>query len=147
MVRVPDVPTDEVRTRFQNQKTKDTGPEMELRRLLHRQGLRYRVNYAVKGLPRRTVDIAFTKIRLAVFIDGCFWHGCPEHFVPPKKNAEWWLEKIAVNRRRDEDSNARLRELGWHVLRFWEHEQPLAELSVVLGRVGEIKENGEIVPD
>ena len=71
---------------------------------------------------RRTVDIAFTKPRLAIQIDGCFWHGCPEHYVLPKTNSEYWVEKVRRNAERDADTDARLRANGWSVLRFWEHE-------------------------
>ncbi|WP_255410965.1 very short patch repair endonuclease [Blastococcus sp. TF02A-30] len=105
-------------------KKRDNGPEMAVRRLLHAAGLRYRVAWPVPGQRRRTIDIAFTRARLAVFIDGCFWHGCPLHATSPKANAAWWAEKIATNQARDADVTAQLRELAWTVLRFWEHEPP-----------------------
>ncbi len=101
---------------------RDNGPEMAVRRLLHAAGLRYRVAWPVPGQRRRTIDIAFTKARLAVFIDGCFWHGCPLHATSPKANAVWWAAKISTNRARDADVTGQLQELGWTVLRFWEHE-------------------------
>lgn len=103
---------------------RDTGPELAVRRLLHAAGLRYRVAWPVPGQRRRTIDIAFTRARLAVHIDGCFWHGCPVHATSPKANADWWAEKIAANRARDADVTAQLEGLGWDVLRFWEHEKP-----------------------
>ena len=110
--------------RFSRQARESTKPEMLLRRELHRRGLRYRVQYGVPGLPRRRVDVAFTRARLAVFVDGCFWHACPEHCVVPKSNREWWEWKFAVNQARDRDTDQRLGELGWRVLRLWEHEAP-----------------------
>ena len=103
----------------------DTGPEMRVRRLLHAAGLRYRIDYAPdRRNLRRRADIVFTRRRIAVFIDGCYWHGCPEHFVPPKANARCWAGKIAGNIARDRDTDERLRSLGWVVLRFWEHDEP-----------------------
>lgn len=76
----------------------------------------------VPGNNRRTIDIAFTRQRLAVFVDGCFWHGCPAHGTDPASNAEWWRKKLSTNRARDEDTNGLLAAAGWTVLRIWEHE-------------------------
>jgi DNA mismatch endonuclease (patch repair protein) len=103
---------------------RDTVPEAALRQLLHARGLRYRVNVPVPGLPRRSIDVAFTRARLAVFVDGCYWHGCPEHGRIPRSNSEWWTEKFRRNRARDEQTGTHLRKLGWEVDRFWEHEDP-----------------------
>lgn len=103
---------------------KGTAPEIAMRRQLYRIGLRYRVNYEVLKKPRRVADLAFPRLKIAVFIDGCFWHGCPEHASWPKQNAEFWRQKIEANRLRDRDTNERLRNEGWKVLRFWEHESP-----------------------
>lgn len=104
---------------------RDTTPELSVRRLLHAAGLRYRVDHApLPSQRRRRADIVFTRRRIAVFIDGCFWHGCPEHFVPPKANADYWGPKIARNRERDSETTAALEHEGWTVLRFWEHEDP-----------------------
>ena len=105
-------------------KRRDNGPELAVRRLLHAAGLRYRVAWPVPGQRRRTIDIAFTRLRLAVYIDGCFWHGCPQHLHVPRANAAWWARKIETNRARDEDVTAQLESLGWTVMRFWEHEDP-----------------------
>jgi DNA mismatch endonuclease, patch repair protein len=99
-------------------RTTGTGPELALRRELHRRGLRYRVN--VRKLPGRP-DIVLTRARIAVQVDGCFWHGCPDHAVAPRSNAEWWSEKLARNRARDARSDAALRAQGWLVVRVWEH--------------------------
>ena len=90
--------------------------------MLHKRGLRFRVDHTIPGLPRRRVDIVFPAVRIAVFVDGCFWHGCPEHCVQPKANADWWRAKIAANRKRDSETDDALVRLGWDVIRVWEHE-------------------------
>ena len=92
-----------------------------MRRLLHAKGLRFRIEYPLPGLRRRA-DVAFPRRHVAVFIDGCFWHGCPDHGTWPKANATWWRDKIEANVARDQDTNRRLDELGWTVIRIWEHE-------------------------
>lgn len=110
---------------------RDTSPELAVRRLVHATGLRYRVNARpVPGL-RRTADLVFRPSKVAVFIDGCFWHGCPRHGSVPKTNVEFWGAKIDGNRRRDRETGRHLRREGWLVLRFWEHEDP----TVVAARV------------
>ena len=103
-------------------RNRDTRPELAIRRLVHASGLRYRV--AAKPLQdmRRTADMVFRPAKVAVFIDGCFWHGCPEHFRPPKTNPEYWREKIDRNKTRDLETDERLSAAGWLVMRFWEHE-------------------------
>ncbi len=103
---------------------RDTFAELRLRRCLHAMGLRYRVDQAVLKRPRRTADLVFTRARVAVFVDGCFWHGCPEHASWPKSNADFWRDKIETNRRRDKDTDDRLEAEGWAVVRIWEHEDP-----------------------
>jgi DNA mismatch endonuclease (patch repair protein) len=108
---------------------RDTKPELELRRELHRRGLRYRAQVKVPGNNRRTIDIAFTRVRLAVYVDGCFWHGCPEHHVPPQTNSDWWTWKIGRNQARDADTDRQLGAAGWSVLRLWEHV-PATEAAV-----------------
>ncbi|MEU2545364.1 very short patch repair endonuclease [Streptomyces roseolus] len=112
------------RRNMQAIRSRDTKPEQLIRRLLHARGLRYRV--AARPLPdlRRTADIVFRPLKLAVFIDGCYWHGCPEHYVAPRTNPGYWSGKVAGNMARDGDTDQRLREAGWTVLRFWEHEPP-----------------------
>lgn len=95
---------------------------MAVRRRLHAAGLRYRVNVPVAGMPRRTIDIAFTRARVAVFIDGCFWHGCTTHRSIPRSNKKTWTEKIARNRARDVETTEHLAAQGWVVLRYWEHD-------------------------
>ncbi|MGQ4414663.1 very short patch repair endonuclease [Streptomyces sp. SAS_269] len=107
------------------QGSRDTTPEIAVRRLLHASGLRYRVNVPVPGMPRRTIDIVFGKYKIAIFMDGCFWHGCPEHATHPKANSEWWRQKLDRNMGRDIETTEHLTAAGWTVLRFWEHEEPL----------------------
>ena len=102
---------------------RDTKPEIEIRRLLYARGLRYRVDQPVLEGVRRRADLVFRTARVAVFIDGCFWHGCPEHATWPKHNAEFWREKIEANRQRDRDTDRRLIEEGWRVVRVWEHQK------------------------
>jgi DNA mismatch endonuclease (patch repair protein) len=110
------------RRNMQAIRSRDTRPEQLIRRLVHARGLRYRV--AAKPLPglRRTADIVFRPTKVAVFIDGCYWHGCPQHYVSPKTNPGYWSGKVAGNIARDRDTDQRLAEAGWTVLRFWEHE-------------------------
>lgn len=117
-------PFDEtVRRRFQRQPRSNTEPEMALRRELWRRGLRYRVDRSVVG-RRRRVDIVFAGPKVAVFVDGCFWHGCPQHATYPKNNSEWWLQKLRANIERDRDTDRQLEANGWTVVRIWEHEPP-----------------------
>ncbi|MFF8829784.1 very short patch repair endonuclease [Streptomyces sp. NPDC015131] len=113
------------------QLSRDTAPEVAVRKLLHASGLRYRVNVPVPGMRRRTIDIAFGGARIAVFLDGCFWHGCPQHATHPKANAEWWRAKLTKNMARDQETTEHLRALGWTVMRFWEHEDPVAIAQAV----------------
>ncbi|MGW6985183.1 very short patch repair endonuclease [Streptomyces sp. NPDC054932] len=113
-----------VSARMSRQASRATTPELAVRRLLHASGLRYRVNFPVPGIRRRTIDIAFTRAKIAVFLDGCFWHGCPEHATRPKANAEWWRAKLEKNMSRDRETTAHLEAVGWTVLRFWEHQSP-----------------------
>ncbi len=98
-------------------------PELAVRKRIHTAGLRYRVDFAPLG-GRRRADIVFTRKRIAVFIDGCYWHGCPQHATFPKRNSDYWLPKLQRNVERDRDTDRLLRKAGWIVLRFWEHERP-----------------------
>lgn len=117
---------------------KGTDAEMALRQEMYRIGLRYRVNYEVLRTPRRVADIAFPGRKIAIFVDGCFWHGCPEHATWPKRNAEFWQQKIAANRKRDADTNERLCAVGWTVLRFWSHESPTEAARAVARAVATV---------
>ncbi|RKN11650.1 very short patch repair endonuclease [Streptomyces radicis] len=116
------------------QARRDTRPELAVRRLLYAAGHRYRLQRKVPGMPRRTIDIAFPGARVAVFLDGCFWHGCPEHATSPRANGAWWRAKLDTNVARDRETTARLTDEGWRVLRFWEHESP----EVVAGEVARV---------
>ena len=117
----PGATSTNVSRRMSVAKRKDTAPEIALRRVLFGRGLRYRVGYPVPGQRRRTIDVAFVGAKVAVFVDGCFWHGCPEHGTRPRSNSEWWRQKFAANAARDADTTAVLEDLGWRVLRIWEH--------------------------
>lgn len=110
--------------RMSRQPTRDTAPELALRRRLHGMGLRFRVDMAPVPGFRRKADIVFTRRRVAVFVDGCFWHCCPEHGTMPASNAGWWAAKLARNVQRDAETDLRLAEAGWTVVRVWEHEDP-----------------------
>ena len=119
---MPPASSEGVSSRMRQQRRRDTAPELLVRRELFACGLRYRIHYPVPGLQRRTIDVAFPKRKLAVFIDGCFWHGCPDHGTSPRANYEWWTSKIDGNRARDLQTTEALESAGWSVLRFWEHE-------------------------
>ncbi|WP_353809615.1 very short patch repair endonuclease [Agromyces sp. SYSU T00194] len=105
-------------------KRRDTSLEVAVRRELHRRGFRYRVDVAPLATVRSRADIVFRGARVAVYLDGCFWHGCPVHATSPKRNASYWVPKLQRNRERDSQVNGALRAAGWTVLRFWEHEPP-----------------------
>lgn len=113
-----------VRAVMRANKGKNTKPELRLRSAVHALGLRYRVGARPLPSIRRTADLVFFGAKLAVFLDGCFWHGCPEHHRPAKRNSEFWSAKIEVNRARDRETDRKLAEAGWAVLRVWEHEDP-----------------------
>lgn len=115
--------TDEAtRQRMSRQRSRDTDPERALRSRLHRLGLRFRLHRRPVAGLRRQADIVFTRARVAVFVDGCFWHQCPDHATSPKANGAWWAAKLAANVARDQDTDRQLAEAGWQVVRVWEHE-------------------------
>ncbi len=120
-----------IRKTMQGNRSRDTKPELRLRSILHARGLRYRV--AARPIPgvRRTADVVFTRARVAVFVDGCFWHGCPEHYRRPGSNVGYWDAKVERNMARDREVEALLADAGWTVVRAWEHEDP----AVVADRV------------
>ena len=109
---------------MRSNRARDTGPELVVRRELFARGLRYRVDFAPGSNKRRRADIVFTRSRLAVFIDGCFWHGCRSHATYPKVNSDYWSPKLARNIERDRDTDCTLVTEGWSVRRYWEHESP-----------------------
>lgn len=118
---------------------RDTRPELALRSELHRRGLRYRVDRAPLPGLRSRADLVFGPARVAVYVDGCFWHSCPEHGTKPKSNREWWDQKLSRNRERDSETDRVLHEHGWKVVRVWEHEDPVEAAdrvqAAVLGRI------------
>ena len=114
---------------MQQQRRRDTRPEVALRRSLHAAGLRYRVELPVIPTLHRRADIVFGPTKVAVFVDGCFWHMCPQHATSPKANADWWRQKLERNRERDRDTDRMLLAQGWLPVRVWEHEN-MAEAAV-----------------
>ena len=121
--------------RMRRQRASGTAPEIAVRRLLHAAGLRYRVDAPLPFDRRRRSDLSHGPSRVALFVDGCFWHGCPDHYRPPRRNTEWWEAKIGANRARDADTDARLLEIGWLPIRVWEHDDPTVAAGLVLAAV------------
>ncbi|AOD24240.1 very short patch repair endonuclease [Rhodococcus sp. p52] len=117
--------------RMSRQRRRDTVPEVALRKELHRRGRRFFVDRAPLPGMRRRADLVFPRRRVAVYVDGCFWHSCPQHATFPKNNAEWWAAKLAANVQRDRDTDARLQAAGWTVVRVWEHEDPVVAATHV----------------
>ena len=128
-VAVPSDPA--VSRRMSRQARRDTAPELALRRALHERGLRFRVDHPLPGMPRRRADVVLTRARIAVFVDGCFWHSCPAHATQPVSNAAWWREKLARNVDRDRETDEHLASIGWTVMRFWEHSDMSAAAEEV----------------
>lgn len=123
VVSTPPTPSSQrVSKQMSKQSVRDTAPEMALRRELHRRGLRYRVNVRPDSQVRCTPDIVFGKARVVVFVDGCFWHGCPQHGTVPRANGDWWRAKLEANVERDKRLDHELMVRGWSVVRIWEHE-------------------------
>jgi DNA mismatch endonuclease, patch repair protein len=122
---------------MQGNRRADTRPEIALRSELHRLGVRFRKNKRPVSSVRREADVVFARQRVAVFVDGCFWHGCPEHGVQPRTNSEYWMPKLERNRARDRETNLALKAQGWLVVRVWEHEHPAqaaARIAQILSR-------------
>jgi DNA mismatch endonuclease (patch repair protein) len=113
------------RKSMQANRPRDTKPELTLRRAVHGLGLRYRVSTRPLPSVRRTADLVFTRAKVAVFLDGCFWHGCPVHHTVAVTNADYWAEKLRSNRERDTETDRLLAEAGWVAVRIWEHEDPV----------------------
>lgn len=127
---VPPASSELIRARMATTKQRDTKPELALRSALHRMGLRFAVDRKINGNRRRT-DVVFPTERVAVYVDGCFWHGCPHHGTIPKQNRQWWIDKLDSNRARDTAITEALTDDGWRVLRFWEHDEPIAAAGTV----------------
>lgn len=119
---------------MQRVRREGTDAEIAVRSAVHRLGLRYRVDVRPVAALRRRADLVFPSARVAVFVDGCFWHGCAAHWRSPKANGDWWKRKIARNRRRDRDTDRRLVEEGWMPIRVWEHDDP-AEAAGTIARL------------
>jgi DNA mismatch endonuclease, patch repair protein len=113
-----------VRQRMQTTGRRDTPPELRVRSLLHRNGYRFRVDVSPVSATRSRADIVFPRLKFAIYIDGCFWHGCAQHGTWPKANGDWWRHKIETNRNRDVANTTILMRSGWTVIRVWEHEDP-----------------------
>ncbi|WP_377325943.1 very short patch repair endonuclease [Pimelobacter simplex] len=133
---MPEPLDDVVRRRMARQARRDTSVELEIRRRLHAFGYRYRVDFRLEPSLRCRGDIVFTRRKVVVFVDGCFWHGCPAHATAPRNNAEWWREKLAANVARDERNRRTLEALGWVVIRVWEHEDPDSAISRIIDVLG-----------
>lgn len=110
------------RKSMQANRRRDTAPELRLRSLLHRRGMRFRVDQPLVVIPRRRADLTFPRLKLAVFVDGCFWHGCPEHARIPHEHRDYWTAKTRRNVERDLETDEVLQRAGWTALRVWEHE-------------------------
>lgn len=122
---------------MQANRSRDTRPELSLRSALHARGLRYRVATRPIADLNRTADVVFRSARVAVFVDGCFWHGCPAHRTSPKANAQYWSDKIRRNQERDRDTDRLLRDAGWIVIRIWEHDEIDDAVELVVTTVRE----------
>lgn len=139
--------SDTARKVMQGNRSRDTKPELAVRRLLHRAGLRYRVAYRPVAGVRRTADIVFTRQRLAVFIDGCYWHGCPAHGQSSTKaNSSYWETKFETNRQRDVETTEILSNRGWRVMRFWEHEDPCEVADLIASALKDIGSSDTVSP-
>lgn len=119
---------------------RDTKPELAVRRGLHARGLRFRVDYRPIQASRSRADVVFTRLRLAIFIDGCFWHGCPLHATIPVTNSDYWIPKLKRNAERDRETEALLRAAEWAVLRFWEHEPIPAVVDAIASAVAGLRD-------
>lgn len=132
---------------MQSTRRRDTAPELVLRRELHRRGKRFRVDRSPLDGMRRRADIVFPRQRVAVYIDGCFWHACPAHGTMPRNNAVWWAVKLAQNQARDRDTDRQLREAGWQAVRIWEHVSASEAADVVEAQLAQAGESVLRRPD
>ena len=133
---MPEAIDEHKRRSMSRQRTRDTRPELAVRRRLHALGYRYRVDH--RPLPDLRVrgDLVFTRARVVVFVDGCFWHRCPQHATSPRHNGGWWQTKLEINVARDRATDRRLAKEGWRVVRIWEHETPDDAVSVITDALG-----------
>jgi len=145
-VRVPVASSPGVARSMRGNRRRDTSPERRLRSALHRRGWRFRVDVPIEvGSKRARPDLAFTRMRVAVFVDGCFWHSCPEHGRPPLSNTGYWGPKLARNAQRDRQDTDLLRAAGWQVVRVWEHV-PLGDAIVEVERALHLAEEDLLSP-
>lgn len=150
--RAPKASSALVRRVMQANTGRTTAPERTLRSRLHRKGLRFRVDVRPEPSLRCSADLIFRRSRVCVFVDGCYWHGCPRHFAVPKQNSAWWAEKIADNRKRDARRTAQLRDRGWVVIRLWEHDIYGKFVAVAAARIARtvrrrLERRGELAQD
>ena len=122
--RTPSPSSESVSRRMRNTPRRDTPAELRVRTLLQASRLPFEVDRSIAGVTRARPDLVFSAERVAVFLDGCFWHSCPEHGTTPSANRRWWIDKLAANVERDRRHDQELGTAGWLVLRFWEHESP-----------------------
>lgn len=120
---------------MRSNRSRDTAPELALRRAVHSRGMRYFVCRRPLPSLRRTADLVFSRAKVAVFLDGCYWHGCPQHCVLAGRNADYWVFKIQRNKERDRETDSLLRDAGWVSIRIWEHEDPNHAAEKVLDAV------------
>lgn len=127
--RTPPASTPGIRKSMRSNRRVDTKPEVALRRALHSRGLRFRKDLGIQlHKTKARPDIVFSRVKVAVFQDGCWWHGCSEHGMRPKRNADFWNRKLDETMERDQRVTGALTEAGWTVIRIWEHE-PVAEAA------------------
>ncbi|MFE4503900.1 very short patch repair endonuclease [Rhodococcus sp. NPDC056743] len=127
--------SDAVRANMRANRSRDTKPELRVRQIVHSLGLRYRVAARPLSDCKFTADLVFTRARVAVFVDGCFWHACPEHYRLPKTHRDYWAKKAEGNQARDRHVVASLVDAGWIAMRFWEHENPTAVAQAIQRQV------------
>lgn len=127
----PPAKSDQIRARLSRQPRRDTKPELALRRELHARGFRFFVDRKPVANLRSRADVVFPRRKVAIFVDGCFWHSCTAHGTLPKSNTEWWTAKLIENQRRDAATSRSLIQAGWTVLRFWEHIDPKLAANLV----------------
>ena len=137
-MRAPAASSEFVARRMRNTPTRDTPAELALRRALHSLGIRFRVDIRPEPTLRRRADVIFTRWKVAVFVDGCFWHGCPSHGTRPRTNADWWRDKLQATIDRDRDTTVKLEGMGWTVVRVWEHDSVDEGVRAVLDALGDL---------